>query len=80
MSVETFRYDNSIVKNFAYATMLWGVVGMFSEAASDEKGFVLNNKRLQWCSKKLEEYCSRLSEEMVILKNVIEQKTLPIDS
>lgn len=61
-------------------TALWGVVGMFSEAASDEKGFVLNNKRLQWCSKKLEEYCSRLSEEMVILKNVIEQKTLPIDS
>ncbi len=30
MSVETFRYDNSIVKNFAYATMLWGVVGMLA--------------------------------------------------
>ena len=28
MSVETFRYDNTIVKNFAFATILWGVVGM----------------------------------------------------
>ncbi|MFQ6609248.1 MAG: cytochrome-c oxidase, cbb3-type subunit I [Fidelibacterota bacterium] len=28
MSVETFRYDNKIVKNFAFATILWGIVGM----------------------------------------------------
>ncbi len=26
--VETFHYDNRIVRNFALATMLWGVVGM----------------------------------------------------
>ena len=28
MQVEKFYYDNKIVRNFAYATMLWGVVGM----------------------------------------------------
>lgn len=28
MEMEQFKYDNRIVKNFAYATMLWGVVGM----------------------------------------------------
>ncbi len=28
MSVETFYYDNKIVKQFTYATILWGVVGM----------------------------------------------------
>lgn len=28
MQVENFSYDNRIVKNFAYATMLWGFVGM----------------------------------------------------
>lgn len=28
MSVETFYYDNKIVRNFAFATVLWGVVGM----------------------------------------------------
>ena len=28
MAVETFKYDNKIVRNFAYATMLWGIVGM----------------------------------------------------
>ena len=28
MQVEKFYYDNRIVKNFAYATVLWGVVGM----------------------------------------------------
>jgi cytochrome c oxidase cbb3-type subunit I/II len=28
MAVETFSYDNKIVKNFAYATILWGAVGM----------------------------------------------------
>ena len=27
-SVETFNYDNKIVRNFAYATMIWGAVGM----------------------------------------------------
>ena len=26
--IEHFSYDNKIVKNFAYATMLWGIVGM----------------------------------------------------
>jgi len=26
--IEKFSYDNSIVKDFAYATILWGVVGM----------------------------------------------------
>jgi cytochrome c oxidase cbb3-type subunit I/II len=28
MQPETFYYDNKTVKHFAYATMLWGVVGM----------------------------------------------------
>ncbi len=28
MEVQQFYYDNKIVKNFIYATMLWGVVGM----------------------------------------------------
>lgn len=28
MEMETFKYDNRIVKNFAFATMLWGLVGM----------------------------------------------------
>ncbi|MBU3743077.1 MAG: cytochrome-c oxidase, cbb3-type subunit I [Sediminibacterium sp.] len=28
MQVETFYYDNRIVKNFAFATILWGTVGM----------------------------------------------------
>ena len=28
MQVEKFYYDNKIVRNFAYATVLWGVVGM----------------------------------------------------
>jgi len=28
MQVEKFYYDNRIVRNFAYATILWGVVGM----------------------------------------------------
>jgi cytochrome c oxidase cbb3-type subunit I/II len=28
MNIEKFSYDNQIVKMFAYATMLWGVVGM----------------------------------------------------
>jgi cytochrome c oxidase cbb3-type subunit I/II len=28
MQIEHFNYDNRIVKNFAYATMLWGFVGM----------------------------------------------------
>ena len=30
MQTEKFYYDNRIVKNFAYATMLWGVVGMLA--------------------------------------------------
>ena len=28
MQKEKFNYDNQIVKWFAYATMLWGAVGM----------------------------------------------------
>src|ERR1035437_4598228 len=28
MTLEKFSYDNKIVKLFAYATMLWGIVGM----------------------------------------------------
>jgi cytochrome c oxidase cbb3-type subunit I/II len=28
MEVQQFHYDNKIVKNFLYATMIWGVVGM----------------------------------------------------
>src|SRR5690606_36183609 len=31
MKIEKFYYDNQIVKLFAYATMLWGVVGMLVE-------------------------------------------------
>lgn len=27
MSVETFHYDNKIVRNFGIATMIWGVIG-----------------------------------------------------
>jgi cytochrome c oxidase cbb3-type subunit I/II len=30
MQVEKFYYDNRIVKNFAFATVLWGVVGMLA--------------------------------------------------
>ena len=28
MTIEKFNYDNRIVKNFAVATMVWGIVGM----------------------------------------------------
>src|SRR5512139_1180017 len=28
MTVETFRYDNRIVRAFALATIVWGIVGM----------------------------------------------------
>jgi cytochrome c oxidase cbb3-type subunit I/II len=28
MEVQQFHYDNKIVKNFLYATMIWGIVGM----------------------------------------------------
>jgi len=30
MQVEKFYYDNRIVKNFAYATVIWGMVGMLA--------------------------------------------------
>lgn len=30
MQVEIFYYDNRIVKNFAFATIIWGVVGMLA--------------------------------------------------
>src|SRR6478736_9528414 len=29
MQLEKFSYDNTIVRNFAFATMIWGVIGMF---------------------------------------------------
>ena len=28
MEIEKFQYDNKIVKQFAFATILWGLVGM----------------------------------------------------
>ncbi|MGY8915231.1 MAG: cbb3-type cytochrome c oxidase subunit I, partial [Flavobacteriales bacterium] len=28
MEVQQFYYDNKIVKNFIYATLFWGIVGM----------------------------------------------------
>jgi len=28
MELEKFNYDNKIVRNFAYATLIWGVIGM----------------------------------------------------
>ena len=28
MKIETFKYDNSIVRAFAWATVVWGIVGM----------------------------------------------------
>ena len=28
MNLETFHYDNKIVRNFAWATTVWGIVGM----------------------------------------------------
>ena len=28
MEMEQFYYDNKIVKNFLYATLFWGVIGM----------------------------------------------------
>ena len=30
LKVETFYYDNKIVRNFAYATMFWGLIGMLA--------------------------------------------------
>src|SRR5690606_2048192 len=30
LQVETFYYDNKTVRNFAYASILWGVVGMLA--------------------------------------------------
>jgi cytochrome c oxidase cbb3-type subunit I/II len=27
-NLETFYYDNKIVRNFAIATIIWGIVGM----------------------------------------------------
>ena len=28
MNIETFKYDNRIVRAFAIATVIWGIVGM----------------------------------------------------
>src|SRR6476661_6907000 len=30
LGIEKFQYDNTIVKQFAYATMFWGIVGMLA--------------------------------------------------
>jgi cytochrome c oxidase cbb3-type subunit I/II len=30
VGIEKFQYDNTIVKHFAFATMLWGIVGMLA--------------------------------------------------
>src|SRR6218665_1049425 len=30
MEIEKFQYDNKTVKQFAYATMFWGIVGMLA--------------------------------------------------
>lgn len=30
IALETFYYDNKVVKNFAYATLFWGVIGMLA--------------------------------------------------
>ena len=30
MAVETFQYDNKTVRNFAYATSLWGIIGLLA--------------------------------------------------
>ncbi len=29
-TLEKFQYDNKIVRNFAFATIIWGVVGMLA--------------------------------------------------
>jgi cytochrome c oxidase cbb3-type subunit I/II len=50
MEVEKFSYDNKIVRNFGYATIIWGVIGMlvgliaalqlaFAEFFNDYLGF-----------------------------------------
>ncbi len=31
-NVETFKYDNRIVRAFAIATVVWGIVGMLGRA------------------------------------------------
>ncbi len=60
---------SQIVEEF---TALWGYSGMLAETVAEE-GMTINKKRLQWCSKKLEEYCLRLSEEVVVVKNMLEE-------
>ena len=30
MQIEKFSYDNKVVKWFAYATMIWGIVGFLA--------------------------------------------------
>ena len=34
MTIEKFRYDNKIVAMFAWATIIWGIVGMLGRPAS----------------------------------------------
>ena len=54
MEVQKFSYDNTIVKNFAYATIIWGIIGMlvgliialqlaFPEFFNDYLGFSTTN-------------------------------------
>ncbi len=49
MSLETFKYDDSIVRKFTIATLLWGVVGMLvGLLAATELGFWQVNGGLPW--------------------------------
>ena len=34
MTIETFRYDNRIVRAFAIATVIWGLVGFSGDCSS----------------------------------------------
>ena len=35
MNVETFRYDNKIIRAFAIATVIWAIVGIGSERGGE---------------------------------------------
>jgi len=49
MNVETFRYDNKIVRAFAVATIVWGIVGMAAGLlAAIELFFPAANLQLQY--------------------------------
>ena len=49
MSLETFKYDDSIVRKFTIATLLWGVVGMLvGLLAATELAFWQVNGGIPW--------------------------------